>query len=169
MASGVWAWVQTMRDGATWRANLDARELSGYAEYRQSTPGNPGRVYARLARLAIAPSAATGIEAILDKQPVSIPALDIVVEDLELRGKQLGRVEVEAVNRSVIANRDGQPRETAREWRLNKFNVIVPEARFSAVGTWAATGASAGTATAAPAGIRPGLGSPARARAPDRR
>ena len=141
------------RDGATWRANLDARELSGYAEYRQSTPGNPGRVYARLARLAIAPSAATGIEAILDKQPVSIPALDIVVEDLELRGKQLGRVEVEAVNRSLIANRDGQPRETAREWRLNKFNVIVPEARFSAVGTWAATGASAGTATAAPAGV----------------
>ena len=139
------------REGATWRANLDARELSGYVEYRQSSPGNPGRVYARLARLAIEPSAATGIEAILDKQPVSIPALDIVVEDLDLRGKQLGRVEVEAVNRSVSANRDGQPLETVREWRLNKFNVIVPEARFSAVGTWAVTGASATAPAAATA------------------
>ena len=31
-------------------------------------------------------------EALLEQQPASIPALDIVVDDFELRGKKLGRV-----------------------------------------------------------------------------
>jgi uncharacterized protein (TIGR02099 family) len=128
------------RDGLTWRANLDARELNGYLEYRPSAGANPGRVYARLARLLIAPSAAKEIEAALEEQPAAIPALDIVVEDLELRGKKFGRVEVEAVNRGVSAvARDG----AVREWRLNKLNVTVPEAQLTASGNWAAVAASA--------------------------
>ncbi len=127
------------RDGLTWRANLDARELNGYLEYRPSAGANPGRVYARLARLLIAPSAAKEIEAALEEQPAAIPALDIVVEDLELRGKKFGRVEVEAVNRGVSAvARDG----AVREWRLNKLNVTVPEAQLTASGNWAAVAAS---------------------------
>jgi uncharacterized protein YhdP len=35
-----------------------------------------------------------------------------------------------------------------REWRLNKLNVIVPEAQFAATGNWAAAGGSATTAKA---------------------
>ena len=39
-----------LREGTTWRANLDATELNGYLEYRQ--PGSPefsnGRLFARL-------------------------------------------------------------------------------------------------------------------------
>lgn len=128
------------RDGLTWRANLDARELNGYMEYRPSSGVNPGRVYARLARLSIAPAAAKEIEAALDEQPAAIPALDIVVEDFELRGKKLGRVEIEAVNRGIfVAARD----TAVREWRLNKLNVTTPEARFIATGNWAAMGANA--------------------------
>lgn len=113
------------REGRTWRANLDATELSGYLEYRPSTKDDTGRLYARLARLVLAPGAARGVESLLDEPPVSIPALDIVIGDLDLRGKRLGRVEVAAVNQS------------AREWRLNKFNVTLPEATFAATGTWA--------------------------------
>jgi uncharacterized protein (TIGR02099 family) len=113
------------RTGSTWRANLEANELSGYLEYRPSAGSDTGRLYARLARLVLAPSAVRDVESLLDEPPVSIPALDIVVGDLELRGKRLGRVEVEAVNRN------------ARDWRLNKFNVIVPEALFTATGNWA--------------------------------
>lgn len=120
------------REGLTWRANVDANELSGYLEYRQSSGSAPGRVFARLARLLIAPSTATQVEAVLNEQPASIPALDIVVEDLDLRGKKLGRIEVEAVNRVGSS-------ESAREWRLNKFNILLPEATFSATGNWAGT------------------------------
>ena len=122
------------RDGLTWRANLDARELNGYVEYRQPSGTGAGRVFARLARLTLAQASARDVESLLDEQPVSLPALDIVVDDLELRGKRLGRVEIEAVNRGPQAvARDGG----VREWRLNKLNVIAPEAVFTATGNWA--------------------------------
>jgi uncharacterized protein YhdP len=122
------------REGLLWRANLDASELGGYLEYRQASDNGAGRVYARLARLIVAPSAVGDVEALLNEQPLSIPALDIVVEDFELRGKHLGRLEVDAINRNAFATaRDTQ----TREWRLNKFNIITPEAVLTASGNWA--------------------------------
>ena len=133
------------REGLLWRANLDAAELNGYLEYRQPSGPGEGRVFARLARLTIAPGAVSEVEALLDEQPATIPALDIVVEDFELRGKRLGRVEVEAINRNVGAGaRDGGP----REWRLNKFNMITPEAVLTATGNWASVNAQSGAAPA---------------------
>ncbi len=125
------------REGLTWRANLDARELGGYLEYRQPSGANAGRVYARLARLNLAQAAANEIETALDNQPSAIPALDIVVEDFELRGKKFGRIEVEAFNRGIQSS----PGEgVVREWRLTKFNAIMPEAQLSATGNWTAVG-----------------------------
>lgn len=129
------------REGQTWRANVDAEELNGYVEYRQSTGSNPGRVFARLSRLTLAPGSAVDVEKLLDDQPASIPALDIVVDDLELRGKRLGRVEVEAVNRSQSPREGG-----VREWRLNRFDVVMPEAVFRASGNWAAINAQSAAA-----------------------
>ncbi|HSW16072.1 MAG TPA: DUF3971 domain-containing protein, partial [Ramlibacter sp.] len=86
------------RDGLTWRANVDATQLNGYVEYRQSGGAEPGRVLARLARLSIPASATEAVESLLDEQPASIPALDILVDDFELRGKRLGRLEIDAIN-----------------------------------------------------------------------
>ena len=134
------------RDGAVWRGNVDAAELNGYVEYRPSTASTAGLVYARLAHLVIGQSAAKDVEKLLDQQPASIPALDVVVDDMELRGKKLGRVEVQAVNLGGVA-RDG-----VREWRLNRFNISTPEATFTASGNWALVNAQA--AVAAPAGAR---------------
>ena len=123
------------RDGMNWRANVSADQLNGYVEYRQPSGAGDGRVYARLSRLALAPAAARDVEELLDKQPTSIPALDIVVDDFELRGKKLGRVEIEAINRGA----GSAPRESGpREWRLNKLNFTMPEASLSASGAWAA-------------------------------
>ena len=128
------------RDGATWRANLDAAELNGYLEVRQSSSTNAGRIFARLARLSLGQSTANDVENILEGQPASVPALDIVVDDLELRGKKLGRIEVEAVNRAGTAS---SSEGSAREWRLNKFNIITPEAMLTATGNWVAINAQA--------------------------
>jgi uncharacterized protein YhdP len=72
------------------------------------------------------------MERLLSDQPSSIPTLDIVVNDLTLRGKKMGRLEIEAVNRVGI--------KSAREWRLNKFNVTLPEANLTANGSWMADG-----------------------------
>ncbi|MFT4242440.1 MAG: YhdP family protein [Acidovorax sp.] len=117
------------REGATWRVNLDAAELNGYLEYRP----DPGRLYARLARVNMPQSDANAVESLLDEQPGALPALDIVVDEFELRGKHLGRVEMEAQNRG------GEGAQ--REWRLSKFNITAPEASFTANGNWAVHGA----------------------------
>ena len=140
------------REGQNWRANIDAGELNGYLEFRQ--PGTPaGRVIARLSRLSLAASTASDVEMLLDEQPASIPALDIVVNDLELRGKKLGRIEIDAVNRAATSTTTA-PAAT-REWRLNKFNVITPEAVLTASGNWVAVNAQApGTPSAGPRGPR---------------
>jgi len=130
------------REGLTWRANIDATELNGYVEFRQPGGIGAGRVYARLSRLSLEPGTANDVEAILNEQPASIPALDIVVEDMELRGKKLGRVEIDAVNRGASA----AAREGVREWRLNKLNVILPEAVLTANGNWVALNAQAAAA-----------------------
>lgn len=123
------------REGTLWRANLDATELSGYVEYRQPSGTNAGRLYARLARLVIGQSSAQDVESLLDEQPTAIPALDIEVDDFVLRGKKLGRIDIEAVN---LGN------ASAREWRLNRFNIQTPEAQLTASGNWASINASAG-------------------------
>ena len=120
------------REGRTWRANVDARELSGYFEYRMPGRVDVGSVYARLARLVLAQENARGVENLLDEQPVGIPALDVVINSLDLRGKNLGRVEMEAVNRG-LARRDSG----AREWRLSRLRISMPEAEFTASGNWA--------------------------------
>jgi uncharacterized protein YhdP len=127
------------REGLVWRANLDATELSGYGEYRQPAGANPGRLYARLARLSVGQSAAQDVESLLDDQPSSIPALDIEVEDFELRGKKLGRIDIEAVNLGSSG---------AREWRLNRFNIQTPEATLAASGNWTNLNANASTRSA---------------------
>ena len=121
------------REDTTWRANLDAREMNGYLEYRQPSANNLGRVYARLARLSLAAAEVTDLENTLDQQPTNIPALDIVVEDLELRGRRLGRVELEAQNRDSSG---------VREWRLSRLSLSLPEALFTANGNWAQVGAN---------------------------
>ena len=129
------------QEDGLWRANLDAEQLNGYVEYRPArrgeTPSAAGRVYARLSRLSIPKSDVDQVETLLDQQPASVPALDIVVDDFELRGKHLGRIEVEAINQTSAE-------AGSREWRLSKFNVTTPEAQLTATGHWiAAAGAPA--------------------------
>lgn len=137
------------RDGRTWRANVDADELGGYVEYRQPQNAGAGRVYARLARLSIAAAAAQQVETLLEQQPGNIPALDVVVDDFELKGRKLGRLEIDAINRGAgaVAREGG-----IREWRLNKLSLVAPDSNFSAAGNWAALAAQP---VAAP-GARPG-------------
>ena len=129
------------RQAGLWRANVEADELAGYVEYRPARRGSAtgaGGVYARLARLSLPKGDAERVESLLDEQPASIPALDIVIDDFELRGKRLGRLEIEAVNRSATA-RD------AREWQLSKLNLVTPESRLTATGSWGAGGAAPAT------------------------
>ncbi|MEO7337598.1 MAG: YhdP family protein, partial [Caldimonas sp.] len=140
--------------GGLWRVNVNADQLDGYVEFRPSrrragqavdgsaSPG-PGRVFARLARLSLPKTDVAQVETLLEEQPATtVPGLDIVVDDFELRGKKLGRVEIEAANQL----RRDPGKEPVREWRLSKMNVTLPEAKLTATGAWGAeTGTSGAT------------------------
>ncbi len=119
------------RDGPLWQVNVAAAELNGYLEYRQPSTahGMDGRVYARLAHLTLAPSIASEVEALLDAQATSVPALDVIVDDFELRGKRLGRLEVEALHHTL-------PGAVTPQWRLKKLQLTLPEANLLASGDW---------------------------------
>ena len=114
-----------------WLISVAAVQLAGNLEYRPAGASGAGRVRARLSRLALPRSEVESVESLLDQAPASVPALDIVVDDFELRDKRLGRLEIEAVNQ-------GEP--GAKEWRLAKLNLGVPEAQLRASGRWAAGG-----------------------------
>lgn len=115
-----------------WRADLSADQLAGLVEFREPRSGaGAGLVFARLSRLSLPPAAADSVEQLLDQAPANVPALDIVVEDFELRGKKLGRLEIEAVNQ-------GGSGERSRDWKLNRLVMRMPEAQFSANGQWSA-------------------------------
>lgn len=120
------------RQGDLWRLNISADELNGSAEIRPGSNNAPAQLFARLSYLNIPPSLVPDVESMLTEQPSSIPSLDIVVNDLTLRGKKLGRLEIDAINRTGA--------QATREWRLNKFNILLPEATLTANGAWAADG-----------------------------
>jgi uncharacterized protein YhdP len=107
--------------------------------------GSAGRIYARLARLSLPKEDASDVETLLDQPTQSVPALDIVVDDLVLGDKRLGRLELDAVNRAG-----------AREWLLTRLALTTPDARLTASGNWAAVpaGANALAGAATPATVR---------------
>jgi uncharacterized protein (TIGR02099 family) len=124
-------------EAGRWRVNIDAAELSGHVVFEPALPGQTdqaGTLFARLSRLNLPPASAREVESLLEAPPQSLPALDIVVDALELRGKQLGRVEIEAVN----ADKDPTRAATAREWQLKKFNIDLPEGTLRGTGRWLA-------------------------------
>lgn len=136
-------------EGPLWRVNLESEQASGTIEYRPprvgsaavngdgGTAGAAGRIYARLARVSLPKEDTAQVETLLDQPPQSVPALDIVVDDLVLRGKRLGRMELDAVNRAG-----------AREWRLTRLALTTPEAKLTASGNWAAVPGGAGSPAA---------------------
>jgi uncharacterized protein YhdP len=91
-----------------------------------------GHLYARLSRLNLPPSSVAEVEGLLEAPPINLPALDIVVEQLELRGKKLGRIEIEARNSEAPKSR----LKAVSEWQLSKLNITVPEASLRSTGRW---------------------------------
>ncbi|HET9821579.1 MAG TPA: YhdP family protein [Burkholderiaceae bacterium] len=124
---------QDPSDG-TWRGSVDAEQLAGYVEFRAPQgAASPGRVHARLSRLALPPSDASSVESLLAEAPAAVPALDIAVDDFELRGKKLGRLEIEAVNRIVEA---AGRAPAQREWRLSRIALSNADGQLSGSGQW---------------------------------
>lgn len=118
-------------DEQGWRARVEADQASGQIDYREPRgTAQAGRVHARLSRLSLPPAEAASVEGLLEQVPASVPALDVQIDDFELRGRKLGRLALEAVNRGVTGV------ESAREWRLSRLSLRMPEGELAATGQW---------------------------------
>lgn len=126
------------RIGEFWSANIDAREVQGFFNWRAALPGQPiGTLTARFNKLEIPRTRVREFENLLDTAPTDLPALDILADNFVLFEHPLGQLELKATN-SVNPARPG--------WRLDTLRIRNPAASFDATGSWA---------PAAVAGVRP--------------
>ena len=118
------------REGAVWRLDVDAAQLAGKLEFGpvSASSSSGSRLTARLSRLSLEANAANEVQTLLDAPATSLPALDVVVDALEMYGKKLGRMQATAVN---VGSGSGKA-----EWRLQQLQLTGPEATFSASGVW---------------------------------
>ena len=124
--------AQVARDGANWRINVDAEQIAGRIELKGVRGSQIDAVQARLARLSLPRQEADSVSELIDPGKADaaggpLPSLDIEVDDFELRGKHMGRLEVLA-----------QAPAAARDWKLEKLQIQSPEATLHASGLWAA-------------------------------
>lgn len=118
------------RDGANWRINVDAEQIAGRIDLKGVKGSQIDAVQARLARLSLPRQEAESVSELIDPGKADansspLPSLDIEVDDFELRGKRLGRLEVLA-----------QAPAAARDWKLEKLQIQSPEATLHASGRW---------------------------------
>ncbi|PRC94855.1 YhdP family protein [Solimicrobium silvestre] len=119
------------RVNGIWQANIDSKQISGYVTWDNADHGL-GHVTARLGSLIIPEAAANDVVDLLQNKNVhtDIPGLDVIAENVELFGKKLGRLELQAKN---VSN----PNDVnANEWQIDKLSLISPDAELSAQGKW---------------------------------
>jgi len=113
------------RQGADWQLALDGSELAGNATWRAATAMQPnGRLVARLTRLTPPP---TADEQASGTQPPSgasrWPAVDVVADTLQKKGRALGRLELLAQPSGV-------------DWQIQKLALVNDAGRIDAEGWW---------------------------------
>ena len=125
--------VGVSRQKTVWQASVDSTQANGYLTWSEPSTGHGlGKVTARLSSLVIPASASKEVQDLLSdgkSAAASIPALDVVVERLELFNKPLGQLELQASNAQL-------PSEKAREWRINKLSLTNADGELTGTGKW---------------------------------
>ena len=117
-----------------WRSQIVSDQLVGDIDYRvPAAEPQAALLTARLRRLALPRAPGSGVDNLLGSAPPRLPALDIVIDDLELHGRKFGRLQLAAANRSGATGR--------REWQLDRLELDAPDALLQASGQWGALGA----------------------------
>ncbi|MGE8318021.1 MAG: YhdP family protein [Comamonas sp.] len=117
------------RSGRRWTNQLSSSLADGTLEYQQES-GGPGKIVARLAQLRVkadAPDVDVRAPQAPGKEPQRLPALDVVVDDLQWHGHAAGRLALQAVNQGPAAR---------PWWHLTSFNIQNDDASLHASGDW---------------------------------
>lgn len=112
-----------------WQANIASNQVSGHVSWLPgATKGSPGTLQARFARLVI-PSATDKdlLGQAISAPAQNMPSIDLVVNELIVRDRNIGRLEVDAHN----FDEDGVP-----VWQLDKLDITNPAATLTATANW---------------------------------
>jgi uncharacterized protein (TIGR02099 family) len=115
--------IRATSPGGTLQATVRGRDIDGTLGWRAQ---GKGRLTARLRRLnlPVAESSVTAPAAqAADTRSPELPALDVVVDELLLAERSLGRLELQAT-----------PQQ--RDWRIERLTLITPESQFNVDGVW---------------------------------
>jgi uncharacterized protein (TIGR02099 family) len=115
--------AQLTRDGGEWAGKLEGPRVAGDVRW---SPAGKGRVQARLERLAVGEATGATPDVQQSLQQPDLPALDIVAERFDFRGKWLGKLELNADN-------EGD------EWRIARLDITNGHAKFASHGVWRRT------------------------------
>ena len=106
-----------------WQADLNSKELNGNINWN---PKGRGKVVARLKNLTIPNEAPPTPEVnIAATQTRELPALDIVADNLEIKQRNLGRLEVLAIQQGA-------------DWKIEKLKLANPDMALQMDGLWQA-------------------------------
>jgi uncharacterized protein (TIGR02099 family) len=124
-----------------WNVNFTAEDGEGSFNWQAASNEAPnGRIRARLRRLNVPQSQSPEVIDLLDAGAErELPALDVVVDDFQMQGRNMGKLEMLASNTLVAppdASRDAA-RESGREWRVQKLTLTSERATFNATGAFA--------------------------------
>ena len=111
------------RAGTQWRGTLDGSQVAGSISW---DPAGRGRLTARLARVGLpeAPSQPSGSQS-ASHDP---PAVDLIADRFDFRGRELGKLEVRADY-------------AGDEWRIEKLDITNAHTQYRSSGSWRRTGA----------------------------
>jgi uncharacterized protein (TIGR02099 family) len=139
--TGVRAQLSQIKDDGTWLAKLEAEQAAGEVQWRPARAGMAPHVQARFARLSIPAAATISMESMLTTDaPSQPPSLDIEIDDFELKGRKLGRVEVDATHeRDTERSASAPGAADVTTWRLNRLRVTSPDAQLTGTGRWTTT------------------------------
>lgn len=125
--------VGATRTGKEWQANVASNQVSGHVSWKPGpVVGSPGTLEARLARLVV--PAATENDLLgqaMSQRAQNMPSIDLVVNQLIVRGRDLGRLQMNAHN--YVDN--GVP-----VWQLDTLDITNPDAHLTATENWRAVG-----------------------------
>ncbi len=117
--------AQLARVGSQWSGKLESPKVAGDVQWNAA---GKGRLVARLDRMEIGQAAATSTEPAPQTGQGDLPAIDVVCEKFDFRGRWLGKLELKA-----------EPVED--EWRIDKLDITNEHAQFRSTGGWRRTGA----------------------------
>ncbi|WP_322042641.1 YhdP family protein [Paraburkholderia sp. J67] len=125
--------VGASRDANQWQANVASNQVSGHVSWKPgAVPGSPGTLEARLARLVVPAATENDLLGQAVSQPAqNMPSIDLVVNELIVRGRDFGRLQINAHN----FDENGVP-----VWQLDTLDIVNPAGHFTATENWRAMG-----------------------------